>query len=1068
MKTIRNHWTMRQSSRLAALIHRSSSISKSALICAICGLSFLVSASAQTANDPNEGCTLGDARVLTGGTSQTLHFKWWGRTGRTYFIQQSVDLMSWNWVPVIEAGNDSVKDWGFISTSDKLFVRLIFTDEYTNDPLNGDFDGDGVSNLEEVQQGSNPFDYYSQPTGIITPVITLASGDNQTSLADQFSAQPVVIQITNTASQPLNNAPIILTAVANVLISSTSNSSSLTNSLELRTSTQGQAIAYLWLQGEPGSRTVNISPKGYPAQITTASATVLAGVPVAPTHFTVSRNATNDVQLDWTDNATNETGYIISRSDDNGTTWTQVATVAANTTTYTLSAESAGSTSTLFKSQATNTSGSSSGSQANNAPSKPNPRYAIIDLSTGAQASVHYLNASGALIGQDSSGFYYWENGNKTRMPANFVPSGMNDYGVISGYYNNGSTYGCAAYSTKGQGVTILPGGVFTTFCSVGAVNNSGMIAYNITLDFPGIWYNLYSQPVYYYPTGIGVMMSGTILTINNSNSILVGFFHLNSEDYSDWGYYTYLNSTVISYAYHGSGDSYSGLNDDDVVIGNSSSGGFWWDGAKHQLGGAASSTIAINTRKKDGNPDYQILGSNGMLWEKRDNTGQVTSDYNQFSLKDLIHPDDGKSWVIALASCLNDSSLIGITATYSGTDSSIVAGNHTLLLVPMEFKLRNESDINEGWDPPLRGDADAQGKKDEDDWVAWTRVCKGSQSGFNRNELTKLVLPSDAVAQMFELAVADDSTSYIEINEANPGQPIALTQKETPITIIGKNTNPSDVDDATIVVRLKNDPNHTPVAKMKVKALPDLQPLQMKFYAVEDSRFLLDAPATNGVIYNGTKIRSSLGDSGAIYSETADRYRQAAIPFGLLENVETRNVPYLKNVYTTTSSGGIVEDTLDGDDNLWVAALFNRTSFPGGNIPVILVHRVNDALGIYVPEAKMYFISYDAWYPLYANGVQVYDWSSPKVFAPEDSLGGSFSLGRVGAHETGHKLRISTRHYPDEPNATGWHDPGKYPASTRSLMVRGGTPPGRWLRHEDWDNAAQNAYRLSQGLDEQ
>ncbi len=41
------------------------------------------------------------------------------------------------------------------------------------------------------------------------------------------------------------------------------------------------------------------------------------------------------MSLAWLDNAANETGFYVERSTDGGTTWTRVATLAANATTYT-------------------------------------------------------------------------------------------------------------------------------------------------------------------------------------------------------------------------------------------------------------------------------------------------------------------------------------------------------------------------------------------------------------------------------------------------------------------------------------------------------------------------------------------------------------------------------------------------------------------------------------------------------------------------------------------------------------------------------------------------------------
>ncbi len=107
---------------------------------------------AQTADDLNEGTQLEyDA------TNEIYRYKWWGRTGRTYFIQHTEDLILWNWVPVVESGDDAVKEWGLTTTADKFFLRLRYTDIPTTDPENDDFDGDTVPNLFEISNGFSPF-----------------------------------------------------------------------------------------------------------------------------------------------------------------------------------------------------------------------------------------------------------------------------------------------------------------------------------------------------------------------------------------------------------------------------------------------------------------------------------------------------------------------------------------------------------------------------------------------------------------------------------------------------------------------------------------------------------------------------------------------------------------------------------------------------------------------------------------------------------------------------------------------------------------------------------------------
>jgi hypothetical protein len=113
-------------------------------------------ASAQPANLINEASALSVDPV-----SGAWNFQWWGTTGRTYFIQNS-DLQLANWVywPVIEQGTGAWINYGFWTSPrpDRLFLRLRYTDQPSTDPYGDDFDGDGIPNGWEIENGLNPFD----------------------------------------------------------------------------------------------------------------------------------------------------------------------------------------------------------------------------------------------------------------------------------------------------------------------------------------------------------------------------------------------------------------------------------------------------------------------------------------------------------------------------------------------------------------------------------------------------------------------------------------------------------------------------------------------------------------------------------------------------------------------------------------------------------------------------------------------------------------------------------------------------------------------------------------------
>lgn len=129
----------------------------------ICALFYalILGAFAQTAGDLNEGTKLEYDSV-----NSIWRFKWWGRAGNTYFIQHSEDLVTWSWVPIVEPGDDSIKEWGFTTTSQRFFWRLKYHTGPTTNPGGDDFDGDGVSNLAEVQQGLSPFNADSDGDGM--------------------------------------------------------------------------------------------------------------------------------------------------------------------------------------------------------------------------------------------------------------------------------------------------------------------------------------------------------------------------------------------------------------------------------------------------------------------------------------------------------------------------------------------------------------------------------------------------------------------------------------------------------------------------------------------------------------------------------------------------------------------------------------------------------------------------------------------------------------------------------------------------------------------------------------
>jgi len=90
----------------------------------------------------------------------------------------------------------------------------------------------------------------------------------------------------------------------------------------------------------------------------TSATTLAAALPPAPTNLTAMAASTSQINLSWTDNASNESGFRIERSPD-GTAFTEIATVGANVTTYANTGLTA-ATQYWYRVRAYNTTGTSS------------------------------------------------------------------------------------------------------------------------------------------------------------------------------------------------------------------------------------------------------------------------------------------------------------------------------------------------------------------------------------------------------------------------------------------------------------------------------------------------------------------------------------------------------------------------------------------------------------------------------------------------------------------------------------------------------------------------------------
>ena len=147
--------------------------------------------------------------------SPDMFLRWYGHSGRTYFVQISDPndhLRKWIWAPIIETGNDEDISYEVDGTADKGFFRLWFTDEPTADPDGGDFDGDGLSNLAEVlTHQTNPLKEDTDGDGLLDGwevANSLDPNDNgTTNVNNGGSGDPDNDGLTNAEEQDLGTDP---------------------------------------------------------------------------------------------------------------------------------------------------------------------------------------------------------------------------------------------------------------------------------------------------------------------------------------------------------------------------------------------------------------------------------------------------------------------------------------------------------------------------------------------------------------------------------------------------------------------------------------------------------------------------------------------------------------------------------------------------------------------------------------------------------------------------------------------------------------------------------------------
>jgi N-acetylmuramoyl-L-alanine amidase len=282
------------------------------------------------------------------------NFGWQGRQDRTYLVQFTSDLANWSYVPAVIPGVDTHQGMLLQSGANKLFFRLNCQDGITIDPNatelpdwwqlayfgatgqapNGDWDGDGISNLDEYKRGTSPVDFYN---GVLYNVWITRGGDQQVA-PGQYSAQPFSVSV----NYGMTNAPVTFMAGEGGALLSATSGGALVSTLTVRTGSDGLASVYLYLPSDAPvnnnvtayASTIEVTSTGGECQTLSVTTGVVKTDPNVAAPSDVSAVALSDesVRVSWTNNS--DSGSLVETSTDGGATWQTAASVGPDVSSY--------------------------------------------------------------------------------------------------------------------------------------------------------------------------------------------------------------------------------------------------------------------------------------------------------------------------------------------------------------------------------------------------------------------------------------------------------------------------------------------------------------------------------------------------------------------------------------------------------------------------------------------------------------------------------------------------------------------------------------------------------------
>ena len=396
-------------------------------------------------------------------------------------------------------------------------------------------------------------------------------------------------------------------------------------------------------------------------------------IPSAPSGLTATSTSSTQINLTWSDNSNNETGFKIERKTGASGSWSQIATSNANTTSYSSTSLTA-STTYYYRVRSYNTAGNSSSYtgevSATTSSVAPSTTY---EAESYTSAAADFASSNGGFEGtgyMDYGSYVEWNN---------VSPGSAGTYNLVFRYANgSGSNRTCEVFANGVQVGTATFGnsGGWTTWATntifgVSLTSGSNTIRVEVKSGFAGP--NLDNLKLVSATTiGVtGVSVSPTSLSITASNSSALGATVSPS------------NATNQSLTWSSSNTAVATVNSGGVVTAVSAGSATITATSVSNPSVSSSSAVTVTSTGGGGSGFTQSSGSDGLVVMEAENytskqTGSSLSTCNYQEYNDS-GASNGKYMMVPDGSCGQGS---GNNGPHIDFDVNFVkSGTHYLLV---------------------------------------------------------------------------------------------------------------------------------------------------------------------------------------------------------------------------------------------------------------------------------------------------------------------------------------------------------------------------------------------------